>query len=195
VGGNLSIRAMQGYIAPASHQRDLEAAHRRGEICSDLFYRLNVFRLRFLLSGKKEDIPLLVEYFIDVSPAKAGKSIRGITKDTEISFLPGQAIFGVQNVVGTFCMYAKPRISPWMRVGYCGSLLERTEGSVERPQSLLARGQSWIEGCPARKRSECPDLRGGCKAGASSINVESTIASMKIKNSIDFKTANSSKVS
>jgi len=52
VGGNQPIRANVRVVAATN--RDLEAAIAVGAFRSDLFYRLNVFRLRFLLCGKKE---------------------------------------------------------------------------------------------------------------------------------------------
>src|ERR1700722_18069120 len=76
VGGNQSIRANARVIAATN--RDLEAAIAEGKFRSDLFYRLNVFPIEIPpLRERKEDIPLLVEYFIDRFARKAGKNIRG----------------------------------------------------------------------------------------------------------------------
>jgi DNA-binding NtrC family response regulator len=59
----------------------LEAAIVAGTFRSDLFYRLNVFPIEVpSLRERKEDIPVLVEYFIDRYASKAGKSIRGVNK-------------------------------------------------------------------------------------------------------------------
>lgn len=79
VGGNQTIRANVRVIA-ATH-RDLPAAIEAGTFRSDLFYRINVFPLQIpSLRERKEDIRLLVEYFIDRFATKAGKTIRTIDK-------------------------------------------------------------------------------------------------------------------
>jgi PAS domain S-box-containing protein len=79
VGGTGSIRTNVRVIAATN--RDLEAAIAAGTFRSDLFYRLNVFPIEVPpLRERKEDISLLVEYFIDRYASKAGKSIRGVNK-------------------------------------------------------------------------------------------------------------------
>jgi len=79
VGGTGSIRTDVRVIAATN--RDLEAAIAAGTFRSDLFYRLNVFPIEVpALRERKEDIPVLVEYFIDRYASKAGKSIRGVNK-------------------------------------------------------------------------------------------------------------------
>jgi transcriptional regulator with GAF, ATPase, and Fis domain len=79
VGGTGSIRTDVRVIAATN--RDLEAAIASGRFRSDLFYRLNVFPIEVPpLRERREDIPVLVEYFIDRYATKAGKSIRGINK-------------------------------------------------------------------------------------------------------------------
>jgi len=54
-----------------------------GSFRSDLFYRLHVFPIEIPpLRQRTEDIPLLVEYFIDRYARKAGKHFRSIEKIT-----------------------------------------------------------------------------------------------------------------
>ncbi len=79
VGGTTSIRANVRVIAATN--RDLQAAIAAGAFRSDLFYRLNVFPIKVPpLRERREDIAMLVEYFIDRYARKAGRRIRGVNK-------------------------------------------------------------------------------------------------------------------
>jgi PAS domain S-box-containing protein len=81
VGGNRILTTDVRVIAATN--RDLTAAIAAGTFRSDLFYRLNVFPIEMpSLRERREDIPLLVEYFIDRYARKAGKSIRRVNKKT-----------------------------------------------------------------------------------------------------------------
>ena len=79
VGGTETIRADVRVIAAIN--RDLKPAMIAGAFRSDLFYRFNVFPIEVPpLRQRREDIPVLVEYFIDRYASKAGKKIRSINK-------------------------------------------------------------------------------------------------------------------
>ena len=79
VGGNETLQAEVRVVAATN--RDLQAAIADGGFRSDLFYRLNVFPIEVPpLRERKEDIPLLVEYFVDRYATRDGKKITGIDR-------------------------------------------------------------------------------------------------------------------
>ena len=81
VGGGQPIRVDVRVIAATN--RDLKAAAANGTFREDLFYRLNVFPIEVPpLQERKDDILMLVEYFVQRYASRAGKNIRSIEKKT-----------------------------------------------------------------------------------------------------------------
>ncbi|MCJ7538166.1 MAG: sigma-54 dependent transcriptional regulator [Desulfobacterales bacterium] len=80
VGGttpvNLDIRLI------AASNKDIKKATAEGSFREDLFYRLNVVTLRLpRLCERKDDIPMLVSYFIEKYSRPFEKKIRGMSSD------------------------------------------------------------------------------------------------------------------
>jgi formate hydrogenlyase transcriptional activator len=81
VGGNRVFPADVRVIAATN--RDVSAAIAAGTFRADLFYRLNVFPIHVPpLRQRKEDIPMLVEYFVKRYAEKAKKEISRIDENT-----------------------------------------------------------------------------------------------------------------
>ena len=101
VGGTVSIKVDVRVIAATN--RNLEAANANGTFRSDLFYRLNVFPIEVPpLRERKDDVLMLLEYFVHRYAKKVGKNFGKINKRTLELFRsydwPGN-IRELQNVV------------------------------------------------------------------------------------------------
>lgn len=62
--------------------RDLKAMVQKGEFREDLYYRLNVIQVSIPpLRERREDVPLLVQHFIEKCARDLAKVIRGVNRD------------------------------------------------------------------------------------------------------------------
>ena len=195
VGGNQPIRANVRLIAATN--RDLEAAIAAGTFRSDLFYRLNVFPIEIPpLRERREDIPLLVEYFIAHFARKAGKSFRGINKKTLDLLLsypwPGN-IRELQNVVERSVIVCETENfsvdESWLSRQ---PLSTEPKGTLKLSHTLAAREKETIEAALRESRGQVSGPSGAAaKLGIHRSTLESKIASLKI-NKYRFKTASAS---
>jgi formate hydrogenlyase transcriptional activator len=196
VGGNQPIRANVRVIAATN--RDLEAAIAAGTFRGDLFYRLNVFPIEIPpLRERREDIPLLVEYFIGYFARKAGKSFRGINKKT-LDLLrsypwPGN-IRELQNVVERSVIVCDTENfsvdESWLSRQ---SFASAPKSQLELSEKLSAQEKEIIEVALRESGGRVSGPSGAAaKLGIHRSTLESKIASLKI-NKYRFKTANASK--
>jgi two-component system, NtrC family, response regulator AtoC len=81
VGGAADVRVDVRVIAATN--RDLEEAVKKGSFREDLYYRLNVMQIVMPpLRDHPSDVPLLVNYYVDVFNREFRKAIRGATPET-----------------------------------------------------------------------------------------------------------------
>ncbi len=79
VGGNKTIRVNIRIISASN--RDLLEEVRSGKFREDLYYRLNVVNIKLPpLRTRKEDIPFLIQFFIQKFNQKYGMKVKGISQ-------------------------------------------------------------------------------------------------------------------
>jgi PAS domain S-box-containing protein len=196
VGGNQPIRANVRVIAATN--RDLEAAIAAGTFRSDLFYRLNVFPIEIPpLRERREDISLLVEYFIDHFARKAGKSFRGINKKTLNLLLaypwPGN-IRELQNVVERSVIVCETESFTVDESWLSRQPLESgSKSQFELSEKLSVQEKQMIEAALRESGGRVSGPSGAAaKLGIHRSTLESKIATLKI-DKYRFKTASASK--
>ncbi len=79
IGGQQTIKIDVRVIAATN--RDLKEEVQEGRFRDDLYYRLNVYPITIPpLRSRKEDIPMLIQYYIDRKSEEHGKTFRSISK-------------------------------------------------------------------------------------------------------------------
>ncbi|MEO8017100.1 MAG: sigma 54-interacting transcriptional regulator [Pseudomonadota bacterium] len=85
VGSSTTIKVDVRVVAATN--RDLRKAVRDGEFREDLYYRLNVFPVELPpLRARAEDVPLLVQFFVQKYAPRVGRRIDGVDPDTLVAF-------------------------------------------------------------------------------------------------------------
>jgi PAS domain S-box-containing protein len=183
VGGARRIRADVRVIAATN--RDLQAAISAGSFRSDLFYRLNVFPIEIpSLRERREDIPLLVEYFIDRYAQKAGKNIKCVNKKT-LELLqsypwPGN-IRELQNVVERSMILCETEIFSIDEGWLPPPLTQESKQQVELRRRFLLQEKDIIETALKDTGGRVSGPAGAAvKLGMPRSTLESKIRSLKI---------------
>jgi PAS domain S-box-containing protein len=183
VGGGDAIPVDVRIIAATN--RDLSAAVTAGTFRSDLFYRLNVFPIDVPpLRDRKEDIPLLVEYFVRRFADKMRKHIRGIDKRTvelcQAYGWPGN-IRELQNIVERsviLCTGESFAVDEAWLSGR-GPTANIPDGL---PDTLLSQEKGLIEAALARSRGKVAGADGAAaKLGIPASTLESKIRLLRIE--------------
>jgi PAS domain S-box-containing protein len=198
VGGTGSIRTNVRVIAATN--RDLDAAVAAGMFRSDLFYRLNVFPIEIPpLRQRREDIPLLVGYFIDRFAKNAGKRFQAVNKKS-LDLLqsypwPGN-IRELQNVIERSVIVCETENfavdGSWLSRPPVGTDLHRGPGPF---QKRPAEEKAIIEAALRESGGQVYGPSGAAlKLGIPRSTLESKIRSLKIDKN-RFRTTDSARIS
>jgi PAS domain S-box-containing protein len=181
VGGRQPIHTDVRVIAATN--RDLNAAVANGTIRRDLLYRLNVFPIEMPpLRERKDDILMLVEYFVQRYANRAGRNIRSIDQKT-VDLLqsydwPGN-IRELQNVIERSIILSSTEVfsvdESWLSKGI-PSQAARVETSLASKDEPLSEREI-IEAALAESRGRVS----GASGAAARLRVPSTTLETRIK--------------
>jgi len=116
-------------------------AVQKGKLREDLFYRLNVFAIRLpTLRDRKEDLPLLIQAFINEFNQRNQRSIAGVDHQAmrllENYQWPGN-VRELRNVIERATILAP---GPFIETAHLPPVLTAEPGPVSQPQVALAPG-------------------------------------------------------
>ncbi len=183
VGGSESIAADVRLIAATN--RDLNAAMAAGAFRSDLFYRINVFPIEMPpLRERKDDIPMLVQYFINRYAYELGKKVASVDQHT-IEILKAYAWPGnireLQNVIERSLILSEPQSFSVDEKWLSHQSTQAQSSSELLSENLVVREKELIEAALAETRGRVSGPRGAAaKLGIPSSTLESKIRALKI---------------
>ncbi|GEM_PF-796007 len=182
VGGSQPIKIDVRVIAATN--RNLKAAIAAGTFRTDLFYRLNVFPIEVPpLRERKEDIPILVQFFVERYASKVGKKIRAVDQRTLELFQsyhwPGN-IRQLQNVIERHVILCESDI-----LSVDEAWLSTRESAPQPPgllmEKLLNQEREIIESALAQSKGRVAGPSGAAaKLGIPPSTLESRIRALKV---------------
>jgi len=184
VGGNRPIPVDVRVIAATN--RDLSEAIAAGRFRSDLFYRLNVFPIVVPpLRKRREDIPILIEYFVKRFAEKMAKRIRRIDKRTlelcEGYSWPGN-IRELQNIVERSVILCSGDTFSIDEAWLSSQAPVRPDRSGPLADALLDQEKDMIEAALAKSKGKVAGPRGAAATlGIPPSTLESKIKQLKIE--------------
>lgn len=112
VGGNKTIRVNLRVIAAGN--RDLQEAVRNAAFREDLYYRLNVVNIKLPpLRERREDIPFLVQFFMERFNKKYGMKVKGVSQramNLLIHYAWGGNVRELENTIESAMVINNPQI-------------------------------------------------------------------------------------
>lgn len=186
VGGSRAIPVDVRVVAATN--RDLSAAIAEGSFRSDLFYRLNVFPIHVPpLRKRREDISILIEYFVKRFAEQMAKRIRQIdTRTLELCHRypwPGN-IRELQNIVERSVILCTGDTFSIDEAWLSSQASLRADGSGPLPATLQDQEKEMIEAALAKSRGRVAGPRGAAaKLGIPPSTLESKIKQLNIEKS------------
>jgi formate hydrogenlyase transcriptional activator len=165
----------------AATNRDLQAAIAEGSFRDDLFYRLNVVPIEVPpLRERKEDIPLLVEYFVERYANQAGKKITGISKRSmellQSYKWPGN-IRELQNVIERSVIISESKNLCIDESWFVGRSINTDSAIQQLSEKLASQEREMIE----LALSECSGRVSGPRGAAAKLGIPQSTLDSKIK--------------
>jgi formate hydrogenlyase transcriptional activator len=179
VGGSRPIPVDVRVVAATN--RDLSVAIAEGSFRADLFYRLNVFPIQVPpLRKRREDIPILVEYFVKRFAEKMAKRIRQIDKRTlelcERYPWPGN-IRELQNIVERSVILSSGDTFSIDEAWLASQTPLRADATSPLPAALQDQEKELIEAAWAKSRGKVAGTRGA----AATLGIPASTLESKIK--------------
>jgi len=135
VGGTKAVKTNVRIIA-ASNQ-DIYEKTKLGEFREDLYYRLNVVEIKLpSLNERKEDIPLLVNHFVEKYCNEMGKPILGVNNEAMrklISYNWRGGVRELENIIERAVIFAK---EDKICIQDLTENVRESEGNNEMPEAL-----------------------------------------------------------